>query len=73
MSDFWNITINFLRRDIKARYAGSLLGLVWVIAYPLIMTLISTLIFALIFSRKVGEVPYFLFAMVGFIVWRFFY
>lgn len=73
MNKFWNITINFLKRDIKARYTESLLGWVWVIVYPLIMTLISTLVFALVFSRKVGEVPYFLFSMIGFIIWRFFY
>lgn len=65
-------TVSFIRRDLKVRYAGSVLGPLWIILYPLALTLISTLIFSFVFRGEVGNTPYFLFVMLGFISWIYF-
>lgn len=65
-------TASFIRRDLKVRYAGSVLGPLWIILYPLALTLISTLIFSFVFRGEVGDTPYFLFVMLGFVSWIYF-
>lgn len=65
-------TRNFLKKDLKVRYAESILGPLWIILYPLALTLISTGVFAFVFQRRIGDTPYFLYVMIGFIPWIFF-
>lgn len=65
-------TLNLFKRDLKIRYAGSILGPVWILIYPLLLTLITSLIFSIIFKEDIGNTPYLLFAMLGFVVWVYF-
>jgi len=66
------LLINFILRDIKIRYRGSLLGLFWVVFYPLSMTLIAAYVLSVIIKLNTEGVPYYLFAMIGIISWNFF-
>jgi lipopolysaccharide transport system permease protein len=60
-----------LRRDLRARYKGSLLGVVWSYLTPLIMMGVYTLVFSVLW--QVISLPnYPLFVLVGLAVWRFF-
>ncbi len=62
-----------VRRDLRVRYARSVLGYVWTILDPLAMSLIYFLVFAIIFKRSdVGHKPYFLFLIVGLLSWQWF-
>ncbi len=62
-----------VRRDLKVRYARSILGYLWTIIDPLAMSLIYFLVFAVIFRRgDVGHQPYFLFLIVGLLAWQWF-
>jgi len=62
-----------IRRDLKVRYAGSLLGYVWTILDPLLMTGVYWFVFSVIFVRGgVGEQPYILFLILGLLSWQWF-
>ena len=43
-----------LRRNISARYRGSVLGLVWSFAYPLMMLAVYTFVFGVVFKARWG-------------------
>ena len=45
------------RRDIHARYRGSLLGIVWAVLTPLFMLAIYTFVFGAVFQAKWGMAP----------------
>lgn len=54
-----------IRRDLKVRYADSVLGYLWSILDPLLMALIYWFVFTAIFQRSVGEEPYILYLLAG--------
>lgn len=72
ISYFWYGALTFAARDLKTRYAGSLLGIVWIILYPLSMAAITSVVFALAFQKNIENVPFFLFTLAGFSAWIFF-
>jgi lipopolysaccharide transport system permease protein len=41
-------------RNIQMRYKGSILGLVWVVATPLLMIVIYTFVFSVVFKARWG-------------------
>ena len=54
-----------VRRDLKVRYAQSVLGYLWSVLDPLMMALVYWFVFTQIFVRTVGETPYILFLLSG--------
>jgi ABC-2 type transport system permease protein len=62
-----------VRRDLKVRYAGSVLGYLWTVLDPLMMTGVYWFVFAVVFHRRgVGEQPYILFLVLGLLSWQWF-
>jgi ABC-2 type transport system permease protein len=62
-----------VQRDLKVRYAGSLLGWAWSVIDPLAMAAVYWFVFTVIFeSRRVGEQPYVLFLVAGLLPWQWF-
>jgi ABC-2 type transport system permease protein len=62
-----------VRRDLRVRYARSVLGYLWTVLDPLAMALIYFVIFAVVFQRPdAGLHPYFLFLLVGLLAWQWF-
>ena len=59
-------------RDLKVRYATSLLGYLWSVLDPLVMSLIYWFVFTQIFHRSVGEDPYIVFLIVALLPWVWF-
>jgi ABC-2 type transport system permease protein len=61
-------------RDLKVRYAGSLLGYVWTVLEPLLMTLVYFFMFTKIFHRTAGAdfSPYMLYLITGQLPWFWF-
>jgi len=59
-----------VRRDLKVRYADSILGYVWSVLDPLMMAMVYWFVFATIFSRDVGEEPYLLYLLAGMLPFR---
>ena len=61
-----------LRRELRARYKGSLLGVVWTLIYPLSMMGIYTLVFSTLW-RVAADIPHYpLFVLCGLALWSFF-
>lgn len=68
-SVLWTLVV----RDLRIRYSRSVLGYVWTVLDPLLMSLIYFLVFVYIFRRgDVGHQPYFLFLVVGLLSWQWF-
>lgn len=57
-------------RDLKVKYADSLLGYLWSIVEPLLMAGIYWLVFVKIMNRNVGEEPYIVFLLAGMLPWQ---
>ncbi len=60
------------RREVRVRYKGSALGLVWSVIYPISMMLVYTLIFSVLWKTARNIPHYPLFVLVGLGVWGFF-
>jgi lipopolysaccharide transport system permease protein len=64
----WFLTV----RDVKVRYAQTLLGATWTLLQPLILMLVFTIAFQKIANVDTGSVPYPVFALAGLIFWTYF-
>lgn len=62
-----------VKNDLKARYSGSALGLVWAYVQPLVTVLVFWYVFQVGFRNPpVSDVEYILWFIAGFIPWTFF-
>jgi lipopolysaccharide transport system permease protein len=63
---------NLFRRDLRVKYRGSVLGLVWSLANPLALMGVYFLVFAVIWTGP-GQPPHYpLFLLTGLTMWLFF-
>ena len=64
---------NLFRRDVQAKYRGSLLGLAWTLANPVLLMAVYLLVFSVLWKTPFGsEGHYGLFLLVGLATWIFF-
>ncbi len=63
----------WVKRDLKARYAGSMIGLVWTLILPISTIAIYYVFFALVLKVKIPELPttagYFFYLLAGLLPW----
>jgi len=63
----------WVKRELKARYAGSAFGLFWTVILPLATILIYYVFFALVLKVKIPELPstagYFFYLLAGLLPW----
>jgi lipopolysaccharide transport system permease protein len=59
-------------RDVKVRYRQTILGVIWVVAQPLLTMIIFTVLFNRVAKIRAGDVPYSLFVMTALVPWTFF-
>ena len=59
-------------RDLKVRYSTSLLGYLWSVLDPLVMSAIYWFVFTQVFDRDVGEEPYIIFLISALLPWVWF-
>lgn len=59
-------------RDLKVRYKQTLLGVLWVVLQPLMMTLVFTIFLGLLVRVPSDGTPYPLFVYAGLLPWTFF-
>lgn len=67
-----NLIFVFAQRDIKVKYAQTLLGLGWTIIQPVTALLIFTFFFGYILKWEAGGLPYSLYVLSGLLGWNFF-
>ena len=64
---------NLFRRDVQAKYRGSILGLAWTLANPVLLMAVYLLVFSVLWKTPFGtEGHYALFLLVGLAAWLFF-
>lgn len=66
------VLATLVRRDLRVRYAQSVLGYVWTILDPLLMASVYFVVFTFIFKARVAEAPYFLYLILGLLAWQWF-
>ena len=66
------LTTTLLRRELRVKYKGSSLGILWSYVYPLAMVAVYTLVFSVLWHAVKGIPHYPLFVLVGIAVWTFF-
>ncbi len=62
--------VSLVRRDLKGRYKGSILGFLWTFLNPLLQLVVYTMVFSLIMRSGIEE--YYLFLFVVLVPWIFF-
>jgi ABC-type polysaccharide/polyol phosphate export permease len=65
---------SLFRRDMRAKYKGSVLGLAWSLAHPVVLMLVYLLVFSVMLKlQTASSTPhYWLFLLAGLPVWVFF-
>jgi lipopolysaccharide transport system permease protein len=64
---------SLFRRDLRAKYKGSALGLLWTLAHPLVLMAVYLVVFSLLWKATVADVDrYWLFLLCGLPAWVFF-
>ena len=64
---------NLFRRDVQAKYRGSILGLAWTLANPVLLMAVYLFVFSVLWKTPFGsEGHYALFLLVGLSAWIFF-
>lgn len=64
---------SLFRRDLRAKYKGSVLGLAWTLALPVALMLVYLVVFSVLWQAEATDVEdYWLFLLCGLPVWAFF-
>jgi ABC-type polysaccharide/polyol phosphate export permease len=64
---------SLFRRDLRAKYKGSVLGLAWSLAHPLVLMLVYLFVFSVLLRIQTADYDhYWLFLLAGLPVWVFF-
>lgn len=74
IAEIWHhkeLLFMFARRDIAIRYKQAVIGFLWIVLQPIIMTAIFTFVFKFI-ARVPTEIPYPIHVMSGLILWQYF-
>ena len=67
------VLATLVRRDLRVRYARSVLGYLWTVVDPLAMAGVYFIVFTMILkARHTGYHPYFLYLLVGLLAWQWF-
>lgn len=68
-SNFWDLCIQLLLRDIKARYKQTLLGALWGLGRPLLELAVYVVVFGTVLNAPSDDTPYPLFVYAGIVLW----
>lgn len=62
--------ISLVKRDLKSRYKGSILGFLWMLLNPLLQLCVYTIVFSVIMKSEIEK--FYLFLFVALVPWLFF-
>ncbi len=68
--DYREMIFSLIRRDLRGRYKGSVLGFMWTFINPLLQLCVYTVVFSII--MRMGIDKYYIFLFVALIPWMFF-
>jgi len=72
LSEYRDLLYFLVRRDIKARYAQSILGIGWAVIQPVFAMVTFTIIFGNLASVPSNGVPYSIFSYAALVPWTYF-
>jgi len=65
------LVAQMVKRNLRVRYQGSVIGLLWTLADPLLRMVVLTVVFKYLFPAR-GDIPNFsVFLLVGLVAWQF--
>lgn len=73
MRELWNyreMIVSLVKRDLKSRYKGSVLGFLWMFLNPLLQLCVYTVVFSIIMKSDIEK--FYLFLFVALVPWIFF-
>src|ERR687885_328982 len=71
LTDHGELLRTLLRRELRAKYKGSTLGILWSFLYPVVMMGVYTLVFSVLW-KTTGNIPHYpLFVLAGLAAWAF--
>ena len=70
MNRDFNIVSELIKRDLKKKYRGSFLGVLWTILNPLMMMIVLTIVFSNVFRFEIENYP--LYLLTGQVLFNFF-
>ncbi|HET7086175.1 MAG TPA: ABC transporter permease [Rhizomicrobium sp.] len=65
----YQLALVLAHRNIKARYTQTLLGSIWIVVQPILLTGVFTLIFGTLLAVPTDGMPYIIFAFSGTAIW----
>jgi lipopolysaccharide transport system permease protein len=72
LMEYRDLFVFWVLRDIKARYAQSVLGVGWAVIQPVFSMLVFTLVFGKLARISSDGVPYAIFSLTGLVPWTYF-
>lgn len=70
--DYREMIKNSVRKELRARYKGSVLGFFWTFLNPLLMLIVYSIVFSHVMRVNVPNYSYTLFLFIGLVPWLFF-
>ena len=68
--EYREMIFSLVKKDLRGRYKGSVLGFLWTFINPLLQLVVFTLVFSVI--MKAGYEQYYMFLFVALVPWMFF-
>lgn len=68
--DYRQMIFSLVRKELRGRYKGSVLGFLWTFINPLLQLLVYTFVFSIVLPTNVEK--YYLYLFVGLVPWMFF-
>lgn len=69
--EYREMIISLVRKDLRGRYKGSVLGFLWTFINPLLQLIVYTIVFSIIMNTSYEQ--YYLFLFVALVPWMFFH
>ncbi len=66
----WELLVGLVRKDLKVKYQGSVLGFLWSLANPLLLLVVYTFVFQVVLKSGIPQFGFFL--LSGLLVWNMF-
>jgi ABC-2 type transport system permease protein len=64
----WELLVKLVRKDLKVKYQGSVLGFVWSLANPLLLLVVYTFVFQVVLKAGIPKFGFYL--LSGLLVWN---
>ena len=75
LTEVWawrQLLANLVRKELKVRYKGSALGILWSLISPLMMAVVFTVVFKTFLRIPFGNGDFTVFFLAGYLMWQFF-